>query len=564
VVEIEKEPNPIAAIVENGKLTTFAMKILIFEAKFDWDTLNGDGISRSYSDFEVFFYQKLARFEEFGFDAEELMRDVLDYADSGNRSGLLWVKIPEINEINFYSWCCVEDKVEFAYATFEDSSEDEYGSTVSEMALQTQEKLVKSQRTRITKLNENNYPIWKIKMALVLDDQALWDSKVEKPVAGRQSWKEIMFAIEDNQFVHCETLFCGLKAWDALAAQHEKQGIHTKLSTMGLLFQMRYEGGSMDDYCSNIVTTSRKLARLGVKFDDEIIIGILLHGLPDKFQTIIHAWDAVSDNLKLDEVISKLKNMSLGQESQQMALSTADKKCFACGKFGHFKKDCKVPKKVPYQKKKGKGFLKKASWWSKNTAHTAGSRDYGLMSIDTRVVNSWILDSGATRHMCRDEAMLFQIANIKPFKIFVANGKHLLATKVGKTIVQRKTISEVYYVNGLSSNLLSVSQFARNHSIHFSGDRCEVRNQKGEIVLKTFCKNNVYRVTALAATEGVPTVTFRQAHEMLGHVNTNVLKNMINKNQVGWNVIRNKYDSPCFACVQSKLTRTIIPKKSSC
>ena len=101
------------------------------------------------------------------------MRDVLDYADSGNRSGLLWVKIPEINEINFYSWCCVEDKVEFAYATFEDSSEDEHGTTVSEMALQTQEKLVKSQRTRITKLNENNYSIWKIKMALVLDDQAL-------------------------------------------------------------------------------------------------------------------------------------------------------------------------------------------------------------------------------------------------------------------------------------------------------------------------------------------------------------------------------------------------------
>ena len=78
---------------------------------------------------------------------------------------------------------------------------------------------------------------------------------------------------------------------------------------MGLLFEMmRYEGGSMDNYCSNIVTTSRKLARLGVKFDDEIIFGILLHGLSDKFQTIIHAWDVVSDNLKLDEVISKLKN----------------------------------------------------------------------------------------------------------------------------------------------------------------------------------------------------------------------------------------------------------------
>ena len=319
--------------------------------------------------------KRLAWFENLGFSSVDLLQQIKIYTLEGNREGRCWLPCSEINEIEVYIiWLQItqvynvlpDERSEYAFYTSEEDSisseeilEEVVSPSAKDYALNVEEDSKESRvlRTRITKLNGENYAVWKIKMQLVLDDQKLWNEKLDKPMEGRRSWKEIMFAIEDNQFVHCETLMCGLKAWDMLANQHEKTGIHTKLSTMNILFKMRYESGTMDEYCSKIVSTSRKLARLGVKFDEEIIIGVILQGLPEKYQAVIHAWDAVGDVLKLEDVISKLNNMSLEETPSHIALTTVDRKCFACGKGGHFKRDCpnNSKKQSNYKQKKKNG-----------------------------------------------------------------------------------------------------------------------------------------------------------------------------------------------------------------
>jgi len=159
-------------------------------------------------------------------------------------------------------------------------------------------------RTKITKLNNENFGVWQIKMQLVLDDLKLWDFKTKKPKINRESWKEIMFAIEDNQFVHVENLTDGAAAWDALSKHHEKNGMIGKINTLRKFFTTQFVSGTLDDHCANLVTTQRKLVRLGVQLNNDIVIAVLLNGLRSQYDSLVYAWVAVSETLSLDDAVS--------------------------------------------------------------------------------------------------------------------------------------------------------------------------------------------------------------------------------------------------------------------
>jgi len=192
-------------------------------------------------------------------------------------------------------------------------------------------------------------------MELVLDDLGLWNDEKNKPKACRKSWKEIMFAIEDNQFVHVEKLKDGEAAWDALAKHHEKSGLANKINVLRNLFNSRFESGTIEEHCATLVTTQRKLKRLAVDLGDDIVIAILLNSLPSRYDSLVYAWDAVGEDLKLDDVISKLKNLkdSLVVEGVTALNAVSEKgKCFNCGKAGHFKRNCPNWKRDKKQDKK--------------------------------------------------------------------------------------------------------------------------------------------------------------------------------------------------------------------
>ena len=131
--------------------------------------------------------------------------------------------------------------------------------------------------------------------------------------------------------------------------------------------------------------------------------------------------------------------------------------------------------------------------------------------------------------MCNNEQLLSNIEDIKPFKVYVANGKYLLATKIGTAMVEGTEVKEVYFVKGLSANLLAISHLAKKYKITFVNEKCTVINSKGQTVFKSVNQNNVYRVNAYLAAKGGREVTMGQAQKMLGRLNIKTLKKMVEK-----------------------------------
>ena len=110
----------------------------------------------------------------------------------------------------------------------------------------------------------------------------------------------------------------------------------------------------------------------------------------------------------------------------------------------------------------------------------------------------WHVDSGCSRHMTGD---MSNLQNFKTIDVgYVAFGSDSKGGKItGKGMVTKMTFSDVFDVEQLNYNLLSVSQVCdKKHSILFNEDECiilapgfKVVDEK-MILLRTPRKDNVY------------------------------------------------------------------------
>ena len=169
---------------------------------------------------------------------------------------------------------------------------------------------------KIEKLNQDNYSTWVLEMENVLDDGGLWNEATEKekacPKEGKESWKAIMYSIEKTQFVIAEEPRCGKAAWVSLQKHHEKSGMAGRLNVLRSLLTLSWNEGTIDNHCAELITTTRKLSRMGIEFSDDITIAILLNSLPNEYQPLIMAIDVIGEEkLELKSIIAKLKTLKV-------------------------------------------------------------------------------------------------------------------------------------------------------------------------------------------------------------------------------------------------------------
>ncbi|KAF3771845.1 Retrovirus-related Pol polyprotein from transposon TNT 1-94 [Nymphaea thermarum] len=178
-----------------------------------------------------------------------------------------------------------------------------------------------------------------------------------------------------------------------------------------------------------------------------------------------------------------------------------------------------------------------------------------ICSINTQSC-TWIIDSGASRHICADENML---QNLKSCNVPVTlpNGKIIPVHQAGKLSLPLFEANDVLCIPSFKVNLLSVSELTKNLncSITFLPDHCIIQDLESKMTIgQGEVKGGLYVLQQRPPfVQACLAVSIHELwHKRLGHVFHSRLK-LVN-NYLDLNFDLND-DYVCDACHRAKQTR---------
>jgi hypothetical protein len=324
-------------------------------------------------------------------------------------------------------------------------------------------------------------------------------------------------------------------------------------------------GTSMPDHVSNFKRLKNELAELKINLPEEVESSILISSLPETYEIEKRTWEQMGDSITLTDLYGKINNLENNETSHEnLALSQTKLYCTHCKTSTHDTQKCYKLK----NKNGSKKFQK-----SKKHAQKRKDTNYSLMAKSQTSTNNlqWILDSGATMHLTGNRDLLSDLESIPNKPVVSANGGILQATHIGKAKLEQDdryiNINDVYYVPGMTHNLLSISTIAQKYGVQFRNNLCTITTNEGTKLLQSQQNAGLYTVPAFvfsAIERSKPIIPLLDAHQRLGHVHFQKIKQMAANDQLPFHILEE--DDPeiyCETCFATKTTRSPIPKLST-
>ena len=441
-----------------------------------------------------------------------------------------------------------------------------------------------SSGTSIAKLNgTSDYQVWSIKMKSYLIAQDLWEvvdvspSIILTDKSMSQNSKALSFIIlscEDHIINLLDPNGLAVTAWKKLEKQYGNIGFSARhLAFQSLVSTNLSSCDNIDQYVGQFRSKVNSLSQMTSEpLPQWLLLSILLNNVGNRYE----AWSQSvmqqvrlkkinDDSGYLDEIIASLIDEArrLGQNSDNNSSTamTARKGgrpkpiCKHCGKI-HKSDNCweMFPEKRPSARMSSS---KPDSFELNNANESSGSIAF-LSQNQNGPCDSWILDSGATQHMCNDQS---QFLHLEPFSttITTANNTKMHATGKGDVSLVTKngmlfTLQNVLLVPQLASNLLSICYATRNPNIHFKieNEKCLIMFNK-TLIATAFSQDSLLVLETIRTyaynTKSVDTLTW---HKRLGHVN----KEYMNKGAIQ-SIVGNVGTFSCDTCLKNKSTRII-------
>ena len=107
----------------------------------------------------------------------------------------------------------------------------------------------------------------------------------------------------------------------------------------------------------------------------------------------------------------------------------------------------------------------------------------------------WIIDSGCSHHMTSDMRKIVKFRSHNGGIVRVGNNSAFHITIIRSITLDGKTYTDdVYFVDGLKHNLLSVGQLMdKGYQLQFGNDTCIIKNKERKVVgTGTKTRGNVF------------------------------------------------------------------------
>lgn len=383
-------------------------------------------------------------------------------------------------------------------------------------------------------LGRENYSTWKFAVQTYLQHEDLWECVIPTGTGTVDSKRDlkakskIILLVDPINYIHVQDAKTSAEVWKNLEKAFEDSGLTRKVGLLRDLVNTTLDSCSnIEEYVNKLVTTAHKLRNIGFNVDDEWLGTLMLAGLPEQYKPMIMGLESSGIKISTDSIKTKL--LQEVKESNISVLYTKHKhtlknnkniqrnklngpRCYNCNKYGHVSKFCNAKKKH-----NEKGFT---AVFSATPAK--------LDCVE------WYVDSGASLHMTNISDGMYDIRAPPIQCIMVANNTSVTVEKMGNINldllskdgnINHIQVRDILYVPQLSTNLLSVSQLAKNGcQVIFNKTGCEIYNKQKQLVATARLTNNMYKLNTFKGNAFMSTSESQSLdvwHRRMGHLNYN-------------------------------------------
>lgn len=443
------------------------------------------------------------------------------------------------------------------------------------------------QIAQIEKLNGENYSVWVVQMKSLLVTMDLWDAVIGTEVAAANSSKldmkalaTITLCVKSSELIHIKDCQTANDAWRTLNSLYKRDAPARKVNLFKKLVRFKFKksekfASQLNEFC----TVVDELKSIKIEMPDDFLSILLLCSLPEELESFVVAIESRDNLPKLDilkakileeeqrqgeKCVSNLENVFTAysrQEErhvnkgnvknqkyvQQQKYTSNSKlpneiKCYKCGRRGHIRSQCKS----------SCNFLDESLAMGINENFANG--------------NVWILDSGASSHMCR-ESKFFSKIEKKTHKIMLASGEYIMAEGMGTVEVKsinnvNISLQDVWYVPKLHSNFLSISKIVNaGYIVQFKEKIAEVKTKQNRILYTAKMKDDIYYVNfklnfkleKLNMIETNKNDNLKKWHQRYGHLNINDLYALSKNDMVRGLKLSPPKNFECSTCAVCKI-----------
>ncbi|CAJ2635927.1 unnamed protein product [Trifolium pratense] len=386
--------------------------------------------------------------------------------------------------------------------------------------------------------------------------------------------------------------------WDAMKRKYQgstkvKRAHLQALKREFEVLEMK-DNESVEQYFSRTLAIANRMSAQGQTLQEVEVVEKILRSMSSKFNYVVCSIEESNDvtAMSIDSLQSSLivqeqrmKRQIEVTDEQALKVSNPEKgygrgrgrnnggrgrgrgrqnkefvECFKCHKLGHYQSECpEYEGNVHYAEYNGEEEMLLMSRTSQESKVNA--------------IEPWYLDSGCSNHMIGHQDWFIDFDD--SYRDSVKLGDDSRMAVMGKGSVRLKinnlvhVITNVYFVPGLKTNLISIGQLQQKRvTVIFKDDVCKIyHEEKGLLFSTAMSSNRMYVISAtvinsrcLLSAKQESTVLW---HERYGHLHFKGLNTLSKKQMVRGLPELEEIEDNCVDCLAGKQSRDSIPKQAN-